>query len=350
MNLRKLGWTANREAEWNKASPWGRPARVSAQWRNAYDVWTEHGECRATATGALRHSGESLPVVGDWVDLEGGAASDGRIHGTLRRKSLLRRRAVGRRTEAQLIAANLDTVFIVTAHDGDLSLRRLDRYVTAVWDSGATPVVVVNKTDLASDEERVRAEIEERCPGVSVHGVSAVHGGGLDALSRYLATGQTVAMVGSSGVGKTTLLSRLAVLELRTLALGVDGRGQHTTTTRQMYRLPSDAWLIDTPGMRELGLWAADEALDASFSEVESLVERCRFSDCQHVSEPGCAVLAALEEGELSDDRFESYHKLQRELEHDAARFADGLTRSRNRKKKRAFARMCRARTKAKGR
>ena len=350
MNLRELGWTADRQAVWSEDDAMGRPARVCAQWRGAYDVWTESGERRAILAGALRHSGASPPVVGDWVVVDLGGDGPARILEVLPRRTVLRRRAAGRRTEAQLVAANLDTVFVVTAFDGDVSLRRLDRYITAVWDSGAIPVVVLNKSDLEEDVETVRLRIEDRSPGVSAHAVSAATGDGLSELEAYLRPGRTVAMIGSSGVGKTTLLARLAGLDLLTQRLGIDGRGQHTTTNRQMHRLPGDALLIDTPGMRELGLWDADEGLDAAFADIDVLAEGCRFRDCEHEGEPGCAIRAALDSGALEADRLGSYHKLQRELRHDAARYADGLALSQARKERRAFARSCRARMKAKGR
>jgi ribosome biogenesis GTPase len=213
------------------------------------------------------------------------------------------------------VAANVDTVFLVTAFGGDLNPRRLERYLTAAWDSGSSPVIVANKCDLAADPLAELAAVEAVSTGVPVLAVSASSGEGLDELEAYLAPGQTVALLGSSGVGKSTLVNRLAGREvLVTAEIGADGRGRHTTTHRELVPLPSGALLIDTPGMRELQLWADEEVLDSTFAEIAEIARGCRFSDCSHEHEPGCEILRALADGSLPRERFASYRKLQREI------------------------------------
>jgi ribosome biogenesis GTPase len=213
------------------------------------------------------------------------------------------------------VAANVDTVFLVTAFGGDLNARRLERYLTAAWDSGSNPVVVANKADLADDPFGELADVEAVALGVPVVTVSAATGEGLELLEAHLIPGRTVALLGSSGVGKSTLVNRLAGREvLVTAEIRSDGRGRHTTTHRELVPLPSGALLIDTPGMRELQLWADEAMLDSTFSEIAELAADCRFSDCTHEHEPGCAVKAAISDGSLPAERFASYRKLQREL------------------------------------
>jgi ribosome biogenesis GTPase len=308
------------------------PARVAAQHRGEYDVLTERGELRAHVAGRLRHeasSGADLPAVGDWVALR-----DETIHAVLPRRSAFQRKVAFHATEAQVLAANIDTVFVVTGLDEDFSARRLERYLTLAWESGATPAVVLTKADLCDDPLAMLLEAEQVAVGVQAHVVSNVTGEGLDELVTYLAPAKTVALLGSSGVGKSSLVNRLFNDEVQaTKELAEDGTGRHTTTARQLFRLPGGAMLVDTPGLREVQLWDADEGIQEAFSDVDELAADCRFNDCAHMREPGCAVQAAIDEGRLPRDRLQSYRALQRELKRLAAK-QDGRLRAEERKKR----------------
>ena len=339
MNLNDLGWDdgfgAALEPHENCI-----PARVAAQHRGAYDVLTESGEVRVHLSGRLRHeaaSGAELPAVGDWVALR-----EETIHAVLPRRSAFARKVALASTEAQVLAANLDTVFVVSALDGDLNLRRLERYLTLAWESGASPVLVLTKADLCADPGAALLEVEQVALGVPTHAISNVTGVGLDELAPYLAPARTVALLGSSGVGKSTLANRLLGAELQaTKAIAEDGRGRHTTSSRQLFRLPGGALLVDTPGLREVQLWDADEGIQEAFSDLDELAAGCRFNDCAHRHEPGCAVQAAIVEGSLPPERLQSYRDLQGELRHLALK-QDARLRSEARKQRAAFARSLR--------
>ena len=296
------------------------PARVVAEDRGSYQVLSPAGEQRASVTGRFRfETGDAaaFPAVGDWVAIGAGPTEDTVIHAVLPRRSALIRQAAGRRTEAQVVGANLDVVFVVASLNGDLNLRRLERYVAVAWESGAEPVVLLSKADLTDDVQTTLAGVSAVAAGAAVLVVSSFNGRGVEAVRARIGPGRTAAFVGSSGVGKSTLLNRLAgeeragVSEIR----AGDARGRHTTTRRQIHLLPEGGLVLDTPGMRELALWDG-EGLDQSFADIEALAAACRFADCAHGAEPGCAVRAAIAAGSLPATRLESWVKLQREASH----------------------------------
>jgi ribosome biogenesis GTPase len=334
--LESLGWDAGWASELEGLEqPDLIPGRVAAQHRGAYAVWTESGDVRAEVAGALHHQravGGVLPAVGDWVGLqgrvEGGRAT---IRAVLRRRSAISRKTADRNSVDQVLAANVDVVFLLTGLDEDFSLRRLERYLATAWESGAEPVVVLTKTDLCSDVSDRVLEAEAVAIGVPVLPISNVTGEGVEAVDAYVLPGRTAVLLGSSGVGKSSLLNRLAGQELmRTAEVAADGTGRHTTTHRELLRLPSGGLVIDTPGLRELQLFEGD--LSAAFSDVEELAGDCRFRDCAHQREPGCAVLTAVDNGVLELDRLRSWRKLQRELASIAARTDKRLHAERKRR------------------
>jgi ribosome biogenesis GTPase len=287
-------------------------------------VADQHGERSAVLAGRLRHaaaSREDLPAVGDWVAIAA-ADADGTttIHLVVPRRSAFLRRAVYT-VEGQVVAANVDVALIATALPDDLNLHRLDRYLTLGWESGATPVVVLTKADLSHDVPAAIARVRTSASVPDVLAVSAATGEGIDRLAEYLIRGRTAVLLGSSGVGKSTLVNRLlGETHLRTADVRDDGRGRHTTTHRELVTLANGALLIDTPGMRELQLWNADTGLDTAFSDIDELAGRCRFRDCGHNGEPGCAVIEAILRGVLAADRLEHWRKLERELAYMAVK------------------------------
>ena len=325
-DLTTLGW----DDRWSDAFAEHRaeglvPGRVAVQHRGAYDVMTEAGEIRARLPGRPRRDAESaadLPVVGDWVALEpdGGGGGDHVIHAVLPRRTKFSRLAAhdpaSDVTREQVVAANVDVVFLVASIVDDLSRRRLERYLTLAWESGARPVILLTKVDLEPDPGPAIAAVSEVAgDGVPVHPVSVRTGAGLDDVRSYLAPGVTTALLGPSGVGKSTLVNTLADEDL--LATGTvraDGAGRHTTTRRQLVILPGGGLVVDNPGMRELHLWLATDGLEETFEDVVELEAKCRFSDCRHDGEPGCAIQEALANGTLDPERWRSYRELQQEL------------------------------------
>lgn len=320
MKLEKLGWSDVFAHSFEPYANQGyRVGRVAVAYRDQYHLYTEKGEVSATITGKFRHqvqTPEELPAVGDWVVLQARSDTDQTlIEAVLPRQGKFSRQVAGSRTEAQIIAANIDTLFLVSGLDHDFNLRRIERYLVMAYESGASPVIVLNKADLCDDLAAKQVAVESIAFGVPIFSLSALHQDNLAVLTPYLQPGRTIALLGSSGVGKSTLTNQLMgeMIQATQSVRADDSRGRHTTTHRQMWRLPSGALLIDTPGMRELQLWSAQEGVDGTFSDIEMLARQCRFRDCQHQSEPGCAVQVALDNGDLSRARLNSYRKLQRE-------------------------------------
>jgi ribosome biogenesis GTPase len=334
--LESLGWDAAWASELEGLEqPDLIPGRVAAQHRGAYAVWTESGDVRAEVAGALQYQravGGVLPAVGDWVGLRG-RPENGRatIHAVLWRRSEIARKTADRNSVDQVLAANVDVVFLLTGLDDDFSLRRLERYLATAWESGAEPVVVLTKTDLCAEVAEHVLQAEGVAIGVPVLPVSNLTGDGIDAVEAYVRPGKTAVLLGSSGVGKSSLLNRLAGRELMRIGeMAADGTGRHTTTHRELLRLESGGLVIDTPGLRELQLFEGD--LSSAFSDVEELAADCRFRDCAHQREPGCAVLTAVDNGVLELDRLRSWRKLQRELASIAARADKRLHAERKRR------------------
>jgi ribosome biogenesis GTPase len=311
--LEDLGWTALRARAFTEL---GRddlePARVAVQHRNRYVVYAGSGELSAVARGRLRAS--ERPAVGDWVAISGSGSEQAVIESRLPRSSCFSRKATGRGGGEQVIAVNIDIVWVVTAGDRDFNARRLERYIALTHESGARPAIVATKADIAPLSPAMMEELAAVADGVPLHRVSGVTGDGLETLRGDLVPGCTVALLGSSGVGKSTLVNALlGEARQRVDTLRADGRGRHTTVRRELVPLPGGGLLLDTPGMRQLAFWEAEQGLAAAFGEIERLAAGCRFGDCRHRDEPGCAVLAAVETGELPASRLASYRDLDSE-------------------------------------
>jgi len=321
MSLAALGWTSELDSWFQTHAVHGWvPARVARGDRDRWQVLTPDAVRTAVVTGRFRHDAAGpadFPAVGDWVALQvPDGDGDAAIHAVLPRTTAFIRRAAGDTTTEQVVAANVDVVFLVCGLDGDFNVRRIERYVAAGWDSGAQPVLVLNKADLADHLEARVAEVQAVAPGVPVVALSALGGDGIDALAPWLGAGRTIALLGSSGVGKSTLANALLGEERQATGAvrEVDGRGRHTTTHRELMVMPGGALLLDTPGMRELGLWSSGEGVAEAFADVAELAAACRYRDCMHEREPGCAVRRAVADGSLDADRFASWQKLQKEL------------------------------------
>ena len=308
MRLEHLGWSGHFAACFEEWRARGCEAgRVCAASREFCRLLTEGGERRAV----FGHDAATVPVAGDWV-----AVGDGMIQSILPRRTKVSRKAAGRSTAEQVLAANVDVAFVVMGLDGDFNLRRVERYLVAAWQSGARPVILLNKADLHRNTDGQVVAVEALAPGVPVLALSAATGEGLDQLDGIVHPGETAVLLGSSGTGKSTLVNRLLGAQCQHTASvrESDSRGRHTTSHRELFRLPSGWLLVDTPGLRELQLWAGGEALDRAFSDIEELAQECRFRDCRHQGEPGCAVARAVAEGSLDEARLANFDKLQREV------------------------------------
>ena len=326
--LVQLGWTDELEAAFTTYAERGfRPARVVAEHRGGYYVRSQLGDRLAHARGRLRDDEiwGGMPAVGDWVVVCDAPGDRFAIEALLPRRTKVSRKTPWLKAEEHILVANVDTVVLVSGLDADFNPRRLERYLTAAWDSGADPVVVLTKLDVC-DDPGLLLEAEAVAVGVPVLAVSNVTGEGLDDVRALLRPARTFVLLGSSGTGKSTLANSLAGREvMATGGLRNDGRGRHTTRHRQLLVLPGGAILIDTPGLRELQVWEGD--LDSAFSDVAELAAQCKFNDCAHSTEPECAVREALEEGALDPDRWQNYVKLQRELRAIEARSSRRIQR-----------------------
>ena len=322
-----LGWGDDlTEAMTPHAARGLRAGRVAVQHRGAYTLWSreEAIEIEAVAKRALDRSELGFPAIGDWVAYAPpvGGSDRARIEAVLPRRTKLSRKVPGVKAEEQVVAANVDTVFVMMGLDADFNVRRLERFLVVVWGSGAEPVIVLNKIDLSRDPEASLAEAAKVAPGAAVIAVGSKGRIGLDRLADWLRPGRTIALLGSSGVGKSTLVNALAGEELQVTGevRESDQRGKHTTSFRRLLRLPSGALLVDNPGVREVQLWTVAIGDEEAFSDVEALAAECRFSDCRHENEPDCAVRAAVEQGKLKEKRLSSWRTLQEELRRVASR------------------------------
>jgi len=322
MNIESLGWNKFFDESFSELNVRDFiPARVSQEHRNLYRILCDQGEVLAEISGKYRYQAidkADFPTVGDWVAVEFAGDDKAIIHNLILRRNKFSRKVPGTNTIEQVLVANIDKLFIVCGLDGDFNPRRIERYLTIAWDNEMKPVVVLNKTDLCQDPESSIAEAEAVAFGIPVIPVSAKIGDGIDLLREHIGQNETISLLGSSGVGKSSIIN--ALLGKEQLKIGdvreFDKKGKHTTTHREMILLPEGGIIIDTPGMRELQLWGDEDGLEQTFEDIEELATSCRFNDCGHNGEPGCAIENAIADGSLDPKRFRSYQKLQKELRH----------------------------------
>lgn len=327
MDLKKLGFDAVFEKYFENTRPDNFSiGRICAEYKENYKIFSEFGELNANISGKFRNncsSREDFPAVGDWVlfdyiEKENKAI----IKDILPRKSKFSRKVAGQQTQEQIIASNVDFAFIVCALNYDFNLRRIERYLSLVWQSGATPVVILTKSDLCSDVQDKVLDVENIAFGVDVHAISNISAEGITFLQKYFVNNKTVVLLGSSGVGKSSLINNLAkeeIMKVNVLRNGIE-KGRHTTTHKQMIVLPDGGLIIDTPGIRELQLWDAQDGISQTFNDIEELAKTCKFSDCKHENEPGCAVQKAIANGILEKERLENYNKVQKEQKYLTSR------------------------------
>ena len=318
--LAMLGWDSYFDEKFRSfASDGGAPARVVADYGSELLVHDGSGTSRAAVGRHLRNDGSSMPAVGDWVSVLKREPVDV-IHGVVERRTTFSRKAVSVETRQQVLAANVDVAFVVAAAT-DVNARRIERYLTIAWQSGAVPIVLLTKADIAVSPEELRAELEAVSMGTPVVVTSGVTGDGIDEIVRQLQPARTGVLLGPSGAGKSTLINKIVGTDImRTRGIHTSGEGRHMTSHRQLVQLPQGGMIIDTPGLREAQLWEGDVALGGVFEDIEQFALQCRFTDCAHDTEPGCAIKAALASGSLDAARFQSYAKLQRELRFVAAK------------------------------
>jgi len=326
-HLTPFGWNEFFEDHFQFYAASGYAAgRVMLEDKHLYHLFTERGEVSAHITGKLRHQAvnrEALPAVGDWVVIRPQPNENkATIHAVLPRTSKFTRKVAGSRTEEQIVGTNIDTVFVVSSLNQEFNVRRIERYLIIARSSGADPVIVLSKSDLCEDVEGRIAETQAVASGAPVHAISVIREEGMEALARYFTRGQTVALLGSSGVGKSTLINHLIGRDAQRIqeVREHDGRGRHTTTRRELILLPQGGLVLDTPGMRELRLWDGEDGMHLIFDDIEALVNQCYFGDCRHQDEPRCAVRDALAAGAIDSTRYRSYEKLQNELAYLARR------------------------------
>lgn len=317
INIKKYGFSEVFSSEIPEDDPL-EPARVLSQEKGFYRVVTDNGEKLAEVSGKFRFQTtvpSEYPVVGDFVLVNWNESGNSAIiESLLPRKSAFIRKAAGESQQEQVVAANIDTVFLCMALNNDFNLRRLERYISIAWNSGAMPVVVLTKSDLCDDLENKLSEVSSIAFGIDILVTTSMEEDGYKELLPFISEGKTIAIIGSSGVGKSTMINRLLGKEyLKTNGLRNDDKGRHTTTRRELFLLPSGGMVIDTPGMREFGMWDNDTGIERTFTDIEELASQCKFRNCTHTNEPGCAIRRALTMGELQIDRWQSYQKLKAE-------------------------------------
>ncbi len=321
-NLKALGWNEDLEKEFMCYKDSCQVGRVAVEYKGLYKVYCENGVLLASVSGKMMYSAaerDDYPAVGDWVIMDKTASPEDRtiVRGILGRKSKFSRKSAGDTIDEQIVAVNIDTVFICMSLNQNFNLRRLERFITSAWDSGAVPVVLLTKSDLCEDIEEKLKQTKEVAIGVDIYCISCMDDSAATTVRKYIQPGKTVAFLGSSGVGKSTIINRLLGEErLDTQSVSQLGdRGRHTTTNRELMLLPDGGIVIDTPGMREFHILDVEESIGTAFGDIEHLAQHCRFSDCTHTSEPQCAVREAISKGSLRVERYNNYIKLKKEAE-----------------------------------